>query len=220
MPLQSVDKKDESCKISYQMERTFEIVPVSTPEQLAKARKLIVEYTNWLGIDLTYQGFEQELASLPGKYQPEFGGELLLAVRKGKDQADSENVTEVARKTLDDALGVVCLRRLYLGPEGLVVKHANEQHGTKAIGEIKRLYVRPEARSLGVGRALAKAILDLAERASYELVVCDTLSTMTAARRMYESVGFIEGKRYYGKDGDGPDDTVFLYRAQNGNKDT
>jgi hypothetical protein len=46
----------------------LDIVPAETPEQLADARLLFEEYAGALGLDLCFQNFDDELASLPGEY--------------------------------------------------------------------------------------------------------------------------------------------------------
>jgi putative acetyltransferase len=63
--------------------------------------------------------------------------------------------------------------------------------------EMKRLYVRPVFRGLGLGRQLAEAILDEARFAAYDSVLLDTLDDMEIARAMYEELGFKEIPPYY-----------------------
>ncbi len=63
--------------------------------------------------------------------------------------------------------------------------------------EMKRLYVRPGFRGLGLGRQLAEAILDEARMGGYDSVLLDTLDDMEIARAMYEELGFKEIPPYY-----------------------
>jgi GNAT superfamily N-acetyltransferase len=64
------------------------------------------------------------------------------------------------------------------------------QHGT-GVAEMKRLFVRPSARGLGVGRALTEAPLVAAVDLGYREIRLTTLpSMMEGARRMYALMGF------------------------------
>ncbi len=65
-----------------------------------------------------------------------------------------------------------------------------------SIAEIKRLYVRPIARSKGVGQALVCAIVDRAKSMQYERIRLDTLSSMKVAISLYKQLGFKEISPY------------------------
>lgn len=63
--------------------------------------------------------------------------------------------------------------------------------------EMKRLYILPEARGFGVGRALCTALIAQACRLGYDRMVLDTLDDMTDALRLYRKMGFKPIPAYY-----------------------
>lgn len=63
--------------------------------------------------------------------------------------------------------------------------------------EMKRLYVRPAFRGMGLGRLLVDGILDAARLAAYDCILLDTLDDMESARALYEELGFYAIPPYY-----------------------
>jgi carbonic anhydrase len=83
------------------------IKPARSATELNRIRELFRIYANWLKVDLCFQGFEQELAGLPGKYQEPEGG-LWLA------WAGSEAVACVGLRPLEK--GDCEMKRLWVDP--------------------------------------------------------------------------------------------------------
>lgn len=63
--------------------------------------------------------------------------------------------------------------------------------------EMKRLYLRPAARGLGLGYALSAAVIDAAKAAGYQRMVLDTLRSLDSAIRIYDRLGFEQIDAYY-----------------------
>jgi putative acetyltransferase len=90
-----------------------------------------------------------------------------------EQMAQADTTLFVARDEGGATLGMGCLRR-----------HEN------GVGEVKRMFVKPEARGLGVGGAILARIEDLARQERLSRVVLETGSNFDAAKRVYERGGF------------------------------
>jgi|CXWL01.1.fsa_nt_gi GNAT superfamily N-acetyltransferase len=82
-----------------------EIRPAHGPIDVDEAKGLFEEYSRWIGIDLSFQNFAEELQNLPGDYAPPAG--VLLLARSGDAVAGCIAVRKIE--------GPVCeMKRLFV----------------------------------------------------------------------------------------------------------
>jgi putative acetyltransferase len=138
----------------------------STRVQIASARRLFTEYRRWLATHREVTDFDDTI------------------LHTGLARFDAE------------------IRRLpgeYSAPRGaLILATAGSRlagcGGLRGLrgsdAELKRLYVRPRFRHLGIGRRIARTALRYARRMGYRRVLLDTLPLMTGAIGLYRGMGF------------------------------
>lgn len=144
----------------------------SFPADRPAIAQLFRAYAATLPVEFCTQGFDEEIAALPGEYAPPLGALL------------------VARDADGAALGCVAMRPLEAG-----------------VCEMKRLYVTPEGRGKGVGKALVCALIDAARAAGHREMRLDTLEHMREAQALYRALGFVEIAPY---NDNPPDVTLFM----------
>jgi ribosomal protein S18 acetylase RimI-like enzyme len=80
---------------------------------------------------------------------------------------------------------------------------AGIKHVSKDVCELKRLYVSPLYRRVGLGKSLVERLLSAARILGYSKVRLETLDFMEAAIRLYESLGFVRTPEFTGTEGRG-----------------
>jgi putative acetyltransferase len=139
-----------------------------------------------------------------------------ITIHQVESQEDIEAVRDLMREyitwafTLDAESGsaptfegieqeLAGLPGIYVPPSGrlLLAKHKGRAAGCvclkpieEATSEVKRLYVRPEARGLNVGNLLVARLVEEARQIGYRRIVLDSHISMTRAHAIYETAGF------------------------------
>jgi putative acetyltransferase len=109
---------------------SFELVEAASPQSLATCRELFAEYQRALGVSLCFQGFDAEMAGLPGDYAPP-RGRLYLAMAAGKPA------------------GCVALRPLFHRDAEVKRLYVRPAHRGSGLGRILAERVIEDARALG-----------------------------------------------------------------------
>lgn len=93
----------------------------------------------------------------------------------------------------------------YVNPTGCLLLAVYKEQPVGCVGlrklsddvcEMKRLYVKPQFRGLGIGRALVEAVIEKARKIDYNYMRLDTVPSMEAASALYTSVGFKKSGAY------------------------
>jgi GNAT superfamily N-acetyltransferase len=79
----------------------------------------------------------------------------------------------------------------------------------ESAGEVKRLYVKPDARGHGVAELLLRALEKYAREFRYRWLYLDSKDDLTAAIRFYQKHGYEACERY----NENPQATVFMRKA-------
>lgn len=108
----------------------FVLVEASSPEQIRSCRELFVEYQRGLGVSLCFQGFDAEVANLPGDYAPP-RGRLYLAIAGGKPA------------------GCAALRPLFHRDAEMKRLYVRPAHRGSGLGRTLALRIVEDARALG-----------------------------------------------------------------------
>ena len=150
----------------------IQIIVADKEQHAQDIRGLFWEYLHWANLRLA----------------EEFGFRLDIAAMLETDMNTLDKFMPPQGRVLlgyldDRPSGIACLKAL-----------------TEVCGEVKRMYVRPEGRHKGLGRALLSRLLEEACLSGYECVRLDSARFMAEAHRLYLAGGFREIQAYEGSE--------------------
>jgi len=160
------------------------LTPGSPPDALTSARELLLEYGRFVAAQPTVASFCYE--------------------------ALEQEAAGLPLSYLNQSGGAILA--IFNGhPVGFVAWRSLPNPALADAWELKRLWIRPQARGSGTGRALVQAVIDRARDAGKSLLLLDTEpSAMAAAHRLYLQMGFVEREPYNGRS---PDGIIYLQKV-------
>ena len=150
----------------------IQIVIANQDQHTQPIRELFWEYLQWAN----------------GKVQENFGVSFDIASMLEEDMTTLNKFMPPQGRLFlgyveDQPMGIACLKAL-----------------TDSIAEVKRMYVRPQVRNRGLGRAMLNRLLEEARQAGYQRIRLDSARFMTEAHKLYRSAGFREIEAYEGSE--------------------
>jgi len=140
----------------------IQIIQANNEQHIQVMRELFQEYLQWANT----------------KVEGKFGVSFDIASMLETDMNNLDDFMPPKGRLLlgyveDQPMGIACLKPL-----------------TDSIGEVKRMYIRPQARNRGLGRSLLNQLLEEAKQIGYERVQLDSARFMTEAHQLYRASGF------------------------------
>jgi GNAT superfamily N-acetyltransferase len=140
------------------------LVAVGDEPTRAAARELLEEYLRWIG-KVANESYGLVL-DIPAMVESDLGDRTKFYPPSGRFYLLGHEGRYA---------GIGCLKRLVPG-----------------VGEIQRMYVRPQARGIGAGRRIVERLIDDARLIGYRPLRLESLRALTAAHALYRAVGFVE----------------------------
>ena len=145
-------------------------VPADPVEHREAILRLNVEYLGWVREGIAGTFGEEALASFRSSVEEDAAATIEHLCRP-HDGSGSFYLIELEGQFI----GMCAVRRLHDG-----------------VGEIKRVYVRPSFRGMGLGRLVLQRLLADARALGCSTVCLDTAEFMHAGRRLYLAHGFVD----------------------------
>jgi GNAT superfamily N-acetyltransferase len=149
--------------------KTVEIVPIRQAEDVAAAKVMVMEL-----FDVFFERYPEEIPM----------------IRKYMEDQDLAGQLERFVETFGPPRGEALIARVASDAVGIVMLTDKGQGVTGRQCEMNRMYVRPSARGLGVGRKLGLAILQKAREMEFAEMRLDGAKRHVEAIPLYESLGF------------------------------
>jgi ribosomal protein S18 acetylase RimI-like enzyme len=176
------------------MTEKLRFLPIDLQVHRSRVFDLMVEYYEWIA----------------GEVREHFKVDILA-------DGGFSSVREYVASYFDGLVSEVSSRGVFYLVEfdGVIIGMGALDKIMEKAGAIKRMYIRPAYRGKGCGKALLQRLLQKAKELGYHSVYLETGISMTAAQRLYRSVGFVERDAYPGTEIPPPSRSKFVFMEKN-----
>ena len=150
------------------MQKQLIVKEVLHADDYSKAKELILEYVQWLGLE---------------------GGPEVRVILSSQNFAKELDTLNLTYGFPDGVLFIASVNDKPVAVAG--IKRFNEKEC-----EIKRMFVQPDSRGLGIGKLLLANCIEAAGKLKYETIKLDTAAFMKSAVKLYVGYGFVELPAY------------------------
>ena len=150
------------------MENPVLIKEAKNKNDFTEAKELILEYTEWLEIT---------------------GGPEVKAILASQNFDKEMETLPVMYGYPDGGIFLAMIKNKAVAVAG--IKRFNKKEC-----EVKRMFVQPASRGLGIGKLLLTKCIEAANNLNYEIVKLDTIDSMKSAIKLYTDNGFVEIQAY------------------------
>lgn len=150
------------------MDNLIKIKEAQNIDDYLEVKKLILEYVSWLKVE---------------------GGHEIKVTLSSQNLDKELDTLPVTYGYPDGAIFLALKNNKAIAVAG--IKRFNNKEC-----EVKRMFVQPGSRGLGIGRLLLTKCIEIAKRLNYETIKLDTTGFMKSAIKLYFDCGFIEIQAY------------------------
>lgn len=156
----------------------------------------MIERPQFVQVDLSRH--RTQMVDLHAEYMEWAAKEIAALLKIEVTAIINMSVRDYISSTIDKICGDLPPKGVHylLQSQDMIIGMGGLRQISENVGELKRIYIRPEYRGNGLGKILVQKLLENAKEFGYQSVNLDTAIFMREAQQLYYSLGFVDRDVY------------------------